>query len=134
MSWVVMHKLFFIIAVIVLVFIAIIRGGFYWLESSADSCWKHEAAQAFKSYGTHRTRSEIMGAAASTGREVINTNFSHIEIIESDPNGCSLGSNGQTVLKIYFDDKNKLNKIRVYRNYITNDPNYQMELIEERIY
>ena len=54
------------------------------------------------------------------------------EIIESDPNGCSLGSNGQTIAKIYFDSRHNLTKIQVYKNYIAS--NYKMELIEEREY
>lgn len=129
-----MRKLFIIFVVIVVVFLTIIGGGLYWLKRSADSCWKYEAEQAFHNYGIYNNFSEILKAATSTDREIIKKTPNLIEIIESDPNGCSLGGNGQTVLKFYFDDKKKLTKIQVYRNYITDEANYHMELIQERIY
>ena len=55
-----------------------------------------------------------------------------VEVIEKDPNGCSFGSNGRTVLRFYFDKRSNLTKIQVFRDYIASD--YKMELIVERKY
>lgn len=106
--------------------------GFHWADGAENSCWKNEAAQAFEHYKTFRTRSAILRAARDHGQDVMNPKSNPVEIIERDPNGCSLGSNGLTVVWFYFDDGNKLMTMQVFRNYRTSDPDYKMELIEER--
>lgn len=118
-------------AILILVILGALGGGIYWLDNTADSCWKYESTQAFENYKTLTTRSAILRAAESRGLEVRNSKLNPVEVVESDPNGCSLGSNGQTVIRFYFDDVNKLTMMRVFRNYLTAQ-NYQMELIEER--
>ena len=116
----------------VLFLLSLIGGGLYWVDSTADSCWKYEATQSFENYKTLKTRSSILRAAASHGRDVMNSESNPVEVIEKDPNGCSVGSNGMTVVRFYFDDANKLTAMQVFRNYRTSNPDYKMELIEER--
>jgi hypothetical protein len=113
---------------ILILVVLIIGGGLFWTDSTEDSCWKHEATQAFEKYGSLKNRSDVLRVS---GIEK-NTNSNPIEVLEKDPNGCSLGSNGQTVVLFYFDNLNKLTKIQVFQNYITSDSNYKMKLIEER--
>lgn len=99
-----------------------------WLAKTEDACWKHEATEAFKKYGFLKTRSQILRSIDAEQASGSNP----VEVIEKDPNGCSLGSNGRTVLRFYFDKRNKLTVIQVFRDYIASD--YKMELIEERKY
>jgi hypothetical protein len=112
----------------VLVLAAIVACSTYWPPSVEENCWKQEAAGAFQKYGQFRTRPDILRAAYVEEDDGTNP----VEVIEKDPNGCSLGSNGQTVLRFFFDDRNELTKIQVFRNYIASD--YKMSLIEERSY
>ena len=121
-------KILKLLGLFVLTFFIIAAGGGCWLTTTEDACWKHEATEAFQKYGSLTTRSEILGIAGTEIEQKQNI----IEIIEKDPNACSLGSNGRTVLWIYFDDRNKLTKIQVFRDYIASG--YKMELIEERIF
>jgi len=121
-----------IILLFALALIALLGCGIHWLESSEESCWKYEANMVFNGYGNLKTRSAVLSAADATGREILNSKSNPVEIIESDPNGCSLGSNGQTIAKIYFDSRHNITKIQVYKNYIAS--NYKMELVEEREY
>jgi hypothetical protein len=118
-------------AILILVILGALGGGIYWLDNTEDSCWKHEAAHAFEHYKMLNTRSAVLRAAENRGLEVRDSGLNLVEVVESDPNGCSLGSNGQTVVRFYFDDANKLTMMRVFRNYLT-ARNYQMELVEER--
>lgn len=117
---------------LVLVLVSLIGGGLYWVDSTADSCWKYEATQSFENYKTLKTRSSILREAASRGLDVMNSKSNSVEVVEKDPNGCSVGSNGMTVIRFYFDDANKLTMMQVFRNYRMSDPDYKMELIEER--
>jgi hypothetical protein len=111
----------------VLAFLIIAVGGFYWMARTEDACWKHEATQAFQKYGSLKARSDILRVVGTEKDPGPNP----VEVVEKEPNGCSLGSNGRTVLRFSFDD-GKLTTIQVFRDYIASDPNYKMELIEER--
>lgn len=99
-----------------------------WITRTEDTCWKHEATDAFQKYGSLKTRFEILRSTDTDQASGSNP----VEGIEKDPNGCSFGSNGRTVLRFYFDERNKLTTIQVFRDYIASD--YKMELIEERKY
>lgn len=111
-------------------FLIIAAGGCYWAARTEDACWKYEATQAFQKYGSLKTRSDILRVVVGAGKDHAGSN--PLEVVETDPNGCSLGSNGQTVLRLFFDDGNKLTTIQVFRNYLAAGPHYKMELIEER--
>ena len=100
-------------------------GGGCWIE---NACWRQEAAEAFQKYGSLKARSDILRVAGIEKDSGSNP----VEVVEKDPNGCSLGSNGRTVLRFSFDNRNKLTKIQVFRDYIVEDPTYKMELLEER--
>ena len=112
----------------ILVFLTIVAVGCCWITRTENTCWRHEAVEVFEKYGSLRTRSKILRAADSG--EVSGSN--PVEVIEKDPNGCSFGSNGRTVVRFFFDSRNKLTKIQVFRDYIAAD--YTMELVEERKY
>jgi hypothetical protein len=112
---------------LVLILFIVTAGGIYWMTRGEDNCWKQEAAQAFEKYGPHKTRSDILRVADTKNDYGSNP----LEVIEKDPNGCSLGSNGVTVVRFSFDDRNKLMAIQVFRDYVA-APNFEMELIEER--
>jgi hypothetical protein len=114
------------LSVLALVTIAAFAG--CWIARTENACWKHEAADAFQKYGSLKTRSEILRVADI--EKDLGSN--PVEVIEKDPNGCSFGSNGRTVLRFSFDKRNKLTTIQVFRDYIASD--YTMELIEEREY
>lgn len=115
-----------------LAFFIVTAGVIYWMlrtaASDTNACWRHEAAQAFQKYGALTTRSDILRVVGA----IEDAQSNPIEIVEKDPNGCSFGSNGRTVLLLFFDAGNKLTTIQVFRDYITSDPGYKMELIEER--
>ena len=117
-----------------LVLLSLIGGGLYWEHSTENSCWEYEAVQSFENYKMLKTRSSILRAAGSRGLGVMSAKSNPVEIIEKDPNGCSPGSNGMTVVRFYFDDADKLTTMQVFRNYRTSDPGYKMELIEERLF
>jgi len=119
--------------VFVLALLAIIAGAIYWLHRTEETCWKHEASEAFEKYDSLKTRTEILkGVDIQNDLRSKDTKSNPLEIIEKDPNGCSFGSNGQTVLRFFFNDRNEITTIQVFRNYIASD--YQMTLIEERRY
>jgi hypothetical protein len=119
--------------ILFLVILIIAGGGLYWADSTEDACWKNEATQAFEKYSSLKTRSAILRASASTGSDVMNSKSNLVEVLEKEFNGCSLGSNGSTVLRFYFDDANKLTMMQAFRHYSgVSDPNYQMQLIEKR--
>lgn len=129
-----MRKLLLVTAIITSMAAAIAISGVIWLERSSGSCWKNEAESAFTNYERYKNISEVSSVVATNGIEILSKEAGYIEIVESDPNACSLGSNGQTIVKIYFGNDNKIIMIRVYKNYITSNPDYQMELIGERVY
>jgi hypothetical protein len=113
---------------VMLVLLAIALGGFlYWASSVEESCWKHEADKAFQKYGSFKTRSDILRATADLEKEI---GANSVEVLETEFPGCSLGSNGRTILRFYFDDENKLKTIQVFRHAILSD--YKQTLIEER--
>ncbi len=120
--------IFKVVGLFVLVLLTITTLIGCWIRRTEENCWKHEAVEAFEKYGALRTRSGIVRVAYL--EEDPGTN--PLEVIEKDPNGCSFGSNGQTIILFSFDIKNKLTKIQVFRNYIASD--YTMDLIEERKY
>ena len=70
-----------------------------WITRPEDTCWKREAAAAFQKYGSLKTRSEVLRAA---GIEKDPSN--PVEVSDTEPNGCSFGSNGRTVLLFFFDN------------------------------
>ena len=119
--------------VFVLALLAIIAGAIYWLHRTEETCWKHEASEAFEKYDSFKTRTEILkGVDIQNDLRSKDTKSNPLEIVEKDPNGCSFGSNGQTVLRFFFNDRNEITTIQVFRNYIASD--YQMTLIKERRY
>lgn len=108
-----------------------IAGVGVWANSTENTCWKYEATTAFEKYGSLKTRSAVLRAAANS--EVLESESNLVEILEREYNGCSLGSNGSTVLRFYFDDMNKLTMMQAFRHYSgVSDPNLRMQLIEER--
>jgi hypothetical protein len=117
---------------VILILVSIIGGGLYWVDHTAETCWKYEATQSFEHYKTLKTRSSILRETAIHAIDVTDPKTNPVEVIEKDPNGCSLGSNGMTVIKFYFDDVDKLTTMQVFRNYRVDPSIYQMELIEER--
>jgi len=123
-----MTKIVKVLGLFVFALSAIITGVIYWMDRAGEACWTHEAAEAFQKYGSFKTRTEILRVVGIEKDPGSNP----VEIIEKDPNGCSLGSNGQTVLRFSFNDRKELTTIQVFRNYIAS--NYQMALIEERRY
>jgi len=121
-------KILKVVGMLVLALVVTIEGVIYWLNRTEEACWKREAAEAFEKYGSIKARAAILKVAGIQK----GTTSNPVEIIEKDPNGCSLGSNGQTVLRFTFNDRNQLTKLQVFRNYIAS--NYEMALVEERRY
>ncbi len=121
-------KILKVLGIFVFALLVIIAGAIYWSHRTEETCWKQEAAAAFEKYGSFKTRTEILRVVGIEKDPKSNP----IEIIEKDHNGCSLGSNGQTVIRFTFNDRHELTTIQVFRNYIAS--NYEMELIEERRY
>ncbi|HEY6096307.1 MAG TPA: hypothetical protein VIU93_15305 [Gallionellaceae bacterium] len=114
---------------VIVVAILIIAGGVLgtgvWANNTENNCWKYEAKLAFEKYGTLKTRSEVLRAANVEKNKKSNP----IDVIEGDDyNGCSLGSNGMTAIRFYFDDQDKLTAIQVWRNY----SGVETQLIEEK--
>ncbi len=129
----VITKILKMFGVFVLALLAIIAGAIYWLHRTEETCWKHEASEAFEKYDSFKTRTEILkGVDIQNDLRSKDTKSNPLEIVEKDPNGCSFGSNGQTVLRFFFNDRNEITTIQVFRNYIASD--YQMTLIKERRY
>jgi|GEM_PF-3084636 len=127
-------KILKVLGLLVLSFVIIAAGSGCSIARTEDACWEHEAAEAFQKYGSLKTRSDILRVVGTDilgvdGTE-IDPKSNPVEIVEKDPNACSFGSNGRTVLRFYFDDWNKLTKIQAFRDYIASG--YKMELIEER--
>lgn len=108
----------------------LIAGGLYWADTTEDRCWQTEATQAFEHYQTLTSRSNILREAESTGRDITNVKPNSVELIEKEPNGCSLGGNGRTVVRFYFDNAEELTTMQVFRDYVAAD--YTMELVDER--
>lgn len=119
-------RLLKVLAIFGFVLVVLFTGALYWLHRAEENCWKQEAAEAFAKYGSLKKRTEILRIAGV--ERGIGSN--PIEVIEKDPNGCSLGSNGQTILRFSFNDRNELAAIQVFRNYIGTD--YHMALIAEK--
>lgn len=115
-----------VMSIFVLVLLAAIGVTIYWLGRTEEACWKLEAAEAFEKYGPFKVRTEILRLAGIEKDSGSNP----VEIIEKDPNGCSLGSNGQTIIRFSFNERNELETMQVFRNYIATD--YQMTLIAEK--
>ncbi len=115
-----------VLGILVVVLLASIAVVIYWLHRTEEACWKQEAAEAFAKYGSIMKRTEMLRVAGIERDPGSNP----VEVIEKDPNGCSLGSNGQTILHFSFNDRNELAAIQVFRNYIATD--YHMTLIAEK--
>lgn len=98
-----------------------------WANSTENSCWKYEATSSFEKYSSLKTRTAVLRAA--TNSEVLDSRSNPVEILEHEFNGCSLGSNGSTVLRFYFDDANKLIMMQAFRRY---GGVSEMQLIDER--
>ena len=111
----------------VLALFVMVLGGCF----SESRCYRYEADEVFRTYGALKTRTEVLRRLSLVGIES-DTGTNPVEALVKDPNGCSLGSNGQTVVRFYFDKRKKLTKIQVFKNYIAEG--YQMELIDEREY
>ena len=109
-----------------LCFLIIAAGSGCWITRTENDCWEYEATVAFMKYGSLKTRADILRTAGIEKDPGTNP----IEVIEKDPNGCSFGSNGQTVIRFTFNNKNELTKIQVFRNYIASG--YKMEIINEQ--
>jgi hypothetical protein len=77
--------------------------------------------------GSLKSRTAILRAA--TDSEVLESKSNLVEVLEHEFNGCSLGSNGSTVLRFYFNDSNKLTMMQAFRRY---GGVSEMQLIEER--
>ncbi len=122
------HLIFKVAVLFILALLTITALTGCWIARTENACWEQEAVDAFQKYGSFKTRSEIMRSVDPEQASGSNP----VEVIEKDPNGCSLGSNGRTVLRFYFDERSKLTTIRVFRDYIASG--YEMELIEERKY
>jgi len=121
-------KIVKVLGVSILALFALLSCSLFWMDRSEEACWNHEAVEAFQKYGSLKTRAEILRVAGLKSDPKTNP----VEILEKDPNGCSFGSNGQTVLRFTFNDRNELTAIQAFRNYIAS--NYQMTLIAERTY
>ncbi len=114
---------------LIVVAILLVAGGMFgagvWATSTENSCWKQEAKLALGKYGALKTRAEVLRAAEIEKDDRANP----IDIVERDDyNGCSLGSNGMTSIRFYFDGANRLTAIQVWRNY----SGTETEMIEER--
>jgi len=121
-------KIVKVLGVSILALFALLSCSLFWMDRSEEACWNHEAEEAFQKYGSLKTRAEILRVAGLKSDPKTNP----VEILEKDPNGCSFGSNGQTILRFTFNDRNELAAIQAFRNYIAS--NYQMTLIAERTY
>ena len=121
-------KIVKVLGVSILALFALLSCSLFWMDRSEEACWNHEAVEAFQKYGSLKTRAEVLRVAGLKSDPKTNP----VEILEKDPNGCSFGSNGQTVLRFTFNDRNELTAIQAFRNYIAS--NYQMTLIAERTY
>jgi hypothetical protein len=115
---------------IIVALVVLLAGGIYWADTTEDRCWQSEAAQVFEHYQMLKSRSAILREAASTGRDITNSKSNSVELIEKEPNGCSVGSNGRTVVRFYFDNAENLTTMQVFRAYVAAD--YTMEMIDER--
>jgi len=104
-------------------------GGIFWAHETEENCWRQEGAVAVEKYEKLKTRADVLRVTSDFGLETSGSN--PFEVIEKDPNGCSLGSNGRTVVRLYFNSKDELQTIQVFRDYFS-APDYEMELIEEK--
>jgi len=123
-------KVLKVLGMIIVALVVLVAGGIYWADATEDRCWQSEATQAFAHYETLKSRSAILRDAAATGRDIARSDPRSIELVEKEPNGCSLGSNGRTVVRFYFDSSEKLLTMQVFRDYLAAD--YTMEMIDER--
>ena len=114
---------FTILALIIISTVSII-----WLDKNTDACWKQEADMAIQKYQQGLKRQDILQLDLITKDHLATP----VEIIEKDPNGCSVAGNGQTVVKLYFNNRDTLSAIEVYRNFIGSDQ--QMVLIKKQTY
>ena len=108
--------------------VVLVIGFVVWADRAEESCWKNESALVFKKYNGLTFRDKILHTADVDK----DPGTSFIEIIERDQNGCSLGSNGQTVVRFYFGKDNKLAEIQVYKNYLV--ANYKMVMIGKKVF
>ncbi len=113
-----------VIVIAILIVAGSVLGTGIWATSTENRCWKHEAKLAFQKYGALKTRAEVLRAARVEKGQQSNP----IDVIEGDYNGCSLGSNGMTAIRFYFDSADKLVAIQVWRNY----SGVETQMIEER--
>jgi hypothetical protein len=114
-----------VIVIVILIFAGGVAGTGIWATTKENSCWKQEAKLALEKYGSLKTRAEVVRAIELEKDQ----NSNPIDIVERDDyNGCSLGSNGMTAIRFYFDGENKLTAIQVWRNY----SGVETEMIDER--
>jgi len=108
--------------------VVLVIGFLVWTDRTEKKCWDNEVAQAFQKYSGLTSRDKVLKAAYLEKDAGTRT----VQVIERDPNGCSLGSNGQTVVRFYFSKDDKLTEMRVYKNYIS--ANYKMEMIGKKVF
>lgn len=111
--------------VITLVLAFILMGvGFFGSATTAarkeKQCWGAEATRVLNKYGTLKTRAQVV-KAAHVGKD---KDANPIDITDGGDNGCSPGANGRTRVRFYFDTKNRLTDIQVWRSY--NGHEYKM--------
>lgn len=102
-----------------------IFGTAVWSTATENSCWKDEAKVAFEKYGSLATRAEILRTAEVKEDPRSNP----VEVIEDHYNGCSVGSNGRTAFRFYFNDESKLTRMQVLRHY---EGATELSLIEDK--
>jgi len=117
-----------IVAILLSILLFAGAGGLYWAHETEENCWQQEGVLAVEKYEKLKTRADVLKEINAYGMESSGTN--PLKIIDRDPNGCSLGGNGQTVVRLYFSDKDELKKIQVFKYYTVAD--YEMELLKER--
>ena len=117
------------LGMIVIVLVAFLAGGLYWVETEENRCWQNNASQIIKDYQDLKTREAILHKATSLGLDISYTNSNSFEI-GMDYNGCSLGSNGRSIAWFYFNNSEKLKTIQVFRDYVGAD--YTKEIIHEK--
>jgi len=76
-------------------FVTILYGCF-----SESGCWRYEADEVFRKYGSLKKRSDVLRLAGIDKDPGTNP----VQVLEKDPKGCSLRSNGQTVVRFYCNN------------------------------
>lgn len=119
------------IIIFCLIAIAVVLLGIINWLGNEDACWKGEAEHAFRKYGSCKSRSDVLRVVMTTVGSTENQPDSNpLEVFEKEPNACSIGSSGLTVIWFTFDTKDNLKKIQVFRDYVASD--YKMDVIDEK--